>query len=45
MKVKKFSKWFIPWSIISLVIIAFGIVGFFTKGINLGLDFKPGLIE
>ena len=45
MKVKKFSKWFIPCSIISLVIIAFGIVGFFTKGINLGLDFKPGLIE
>lgn len=45
MKVKQFSKWFIPCSIISLVIIAFGIVGFFTKGINLGLDFKPGLIE
>ena len=45
MKVKKFSKWFIPCSIISLVIIVFGIVGFFTKGINLGLDFKPGLIE
>lgn len=45
MKVKQFSKWFIPCSIISLVIIAFGIVGFFVKGINLGLDFKPGLIE
>ena len=45
MKVKQFSKWFIPCSIISLVIIVFGIVGFFTKGINLGLDFKPGLIE
>ncbi len=45
MKVKQFSKWFIPCAIISLVIIAFGIVGFFTKGINLGLDFKPGLIE
>ena len=45
MKVKNFNKGFIPCAIISLVIIAFGIVGFFTKGINLGLDFKPGLIE
>ena len=45
MKVKNFNKGFIPCPIISLVIIVFGIVGFFTKGINLGLDFKPGLIE
>ena len=45
MKVKNFNKGFIPCAIISLVIIVFGIVGFFTKGINLGLDFKPGLIE
>ena len=26
-------------------IIVFGIVGLFVKGINLGIDFKPGLIE
>ena len=45
MKVKNFNKGFIPCPIISLVIIVFGIVGFFTKGVNLGLDFKPGLIE
>ena len=45
MKVKNFNKGFIPCAIISLAIIIFGIVGFFTKGINLGLDFKPGLIE
>ncbi len=41
----KFNKGFIPAVIFSCVIIAFGIVGFFTKGINLGLDFRPGLIE
>lgn len=40
-----FNKGFIPCTIISAVIILFGIVGFFTKGINFGLDFKPGLIE
>jgi preprotein translocase subunit SecF len=41
----KFCKGFIPSAIISGVIIILGIVGFFTKGINFGIDFKPGLIE
>ena len=41
----KFSKGFVPSAIISGVIIILGIVGFFTKGINFGIDFKPGLIE
>ena len=40
-----FNKGFIPCTIISAVIILFGIVGVFTKGIHFGLDFKPGLIE
>ena len=40
-----FNKGFIPCTIISAVITLFGIVGVFTKGINFGLDFKPGLIE
>ena len=40
-----FNKGFIPCTIISAMIILFGIVGVFTKGINFGLDFKPGLIE
>lgn len=44
-KIISFSKGFLPCAIISLVVIAFGIFGFFTKGINLALDFKPGLIE
>jgi len=45
MKKLNFSKGFIPCVIASCVIIALGVVGFFVRGINLGLDFKPGLIE
>lgn len=44
-KVIKFSKLFLPLVIISVVILSFGIFGFFTKGLNLGLDFKAGLIQ
>ena len=40
-----FNKGFLPAVIFSCVIIALGIVGFFVRGINLGLDFRPGLIE
>lgn len=45
MKTMKFNKGFVPAACISCVIIIFGLVGFFVKGINFGLDFKPGLIE
>ncbi len=45
MKRLNFNKGFLPCTIISTVLICFGIVGLFTKGINFGLDFKPGLIE
>ena len=44
-KTLSFNKGFIPCTIISLAIIVFGVVGMFTRGINLGIDFKPGLIE
>lgn len=44
-KTYNFSKGFLPCAIISLALIIFGVIGFFTKGINLGLDFKPGIIE
>ena len=44
-KVIKFSKAFLACAIFSFVIICLGVVGFITKGINLGIDFKPGLIE
>ena len=44
-KTINFNKGFLPAAILSCAIIVFGIVGFFVKGINLGLDFRPGLIE
>lgn len=44
-KVIRFSKAFLPATILSIAIIAVGIITMATKGLNLGLDFKPGLIE
>lgn len=44
-KLYRFSKAFFGCAIFSAVVIATGIVGFFVKGINFGLDFQPGLIE
>ena len=44
-KTLNFNKGFLPAAIFSCVIIALGVVGFFVRGINLGLDFRPGLIE
>lgn len=44
-KTINFNKGFLPAAILSCVIIVFGIVGFFVRGVNLGLDFRPGLIE
>ena len=45
MRRMNFNKGFIPCAVLSIAIIVFGIVGFVTKGINFGIDFKPGLIE
>ena len=44
-KTINFSKGFVPSVIISAAIIVCGIIGFFVRGINFGIDFKPGLIE
>ncbi len=44
-KIIRFSKCFVPFVILSLVIIAVGIFGVFTKGFNFGLDFEAGLIQ
>ena len=44
-KTINFNKGFLPTAILSVAIIIFGLIGFFVKGINFGLDFKPGLIE
>lgn len=43
--VKQFNKAFPTCAILSLGIIIFGSVGFFTRGINFGIDFVPGLVE
>ncbi len=44
-KVIRFSKLFLPFAILSLLIIAFGVFGLTTRGLNLGLDFQAGLIQ
>lgn len=44
-KTINFSKGFLPAAIVSIAVIALGVVGFFTVGINFGGDFAPGLIE
>lgn len=42
---KPFGKAFLPCTVISIAVILFGIAGLFTRGINFGLDYRPGLIE
>lgn len=44
-KIIHFSKAFVFCTILSLLIIASGVYRVCTKGINFGIDFKPGLIE
>ena len=44
-KTIRFSKGFIPAAVFSTVVILFGIAGIFTRGINFGIDFQPGLIN
>lgn len=43
--VKKFSKAFPVCAVISFLIIAAGVAGYFIKGINYGIDFVPGLVD
>jgi preprotein translocase subunit SecF len=44
MKTIRFSKAFLPCTIISGLLILSGFVAMFTRGVNFGLDFKPGLM-
>jgi preprotein translocase subunit SecF len=44
-KVIKFSRVFLPMVVMSSALIALGLVGYFVKGLNLGIDFQAGLIE
>lgn len=43
-KILHFSKLFVPAAVFSLAVILSGVVVLFTKGINLGIDFRPGLV-
>ena len=40
-----FSKYFLPGVILSIVLTALGIYGYFSMGFNLGVDFQAGLIQ
>jgi preprotein translocase subunit SecF len=42
-RILSFHKVFIPAAALSLAVIAFGIIGLVTKGINLGVDFQAGI--
>lgn len=44
-KTIKFSKLFAAMTVLSSLLIISGIAGFFTKGINFGIDFQAGFIE
>lgn len=43
-KMFPFSKYIVPAVIFSAVVILSGLVPLLTKGINFGIDFKPGLV-
>jgi len=43
MRVYKFSRGFIPAAIVSTALIVFGLIGYFTTGFNLGVDFQAGI--
>lgn len=42
-RVIRFSRGFVPAFIVSSALIIFGLVGYFTKGLNLGVDFQAGI--
>ena len=40
-----FSKYFIPAVVLSLVLTVLGVIGYFSMGFSLGVDFQAGLIQ
>jgi preprotein translocase subunit SecF len=44
-RIIRFSKYFLPAAVISTTIAVFSVVGFFTLGLNLGVDFQAGLLQ
>ncbi len=44
-RIIRFSKFFVPAVVASSAIIVLGLIGYFTKGFNLGVDFQAGINE
>jgi len=44
-RIIRFSKFFVPAVVVSSAIIVLGLIGYFTKGFNLGVDFQAGINE
>ena len=44
-KIIHFGKAFVPCVVLSVLIIVSGVYALFTKGLNLGIEFKAGLVE
>ncbi len=44
-RIIRFSKFFVPAVVMSSIIILLGLIGYFTKGFNLGVDFQAGINE
>ena len=40
-----FSRYFLPAAIFSLILAVFGLVGYFSMGFNMGVDFQAGLLQ
>jgi preprotein translocase subunit SecF len=44
-RIIRFSKFFVPAVIVSSIVILSGLIGYFTEGFNLGVDFQAGINE
>jgi preprotein translocase subunit SecF len=44
-KIIPFSRYFFPAAVLSVILAGLGIVGYFARGFNLGIDFQAGLIQ
>jgi preprotein translocase subunit SecF len=45
MKIIRFSKFFIPTAVFSVLLVMVGIGGYIALGFNLGIDFQAGIIQ
>jgi preprotein translocase subunit SecF len=45
MKIIRFSRWFVPAALLSVLLILAGVIFYALRGFNLGVDFQAGLIQ